>query len=268
MLMDVENPFIRRGGGAVLKGSIGWDWKCQHFCPLIVTFLSQAWPMRQSVSRFGWKGSHCWMGTGKGMWFPERFPASTWEWSSWKRHGAGSTSLLRNTSNPLARPNVITALTLLLQSGEKSFFQLAAVISPFWSHTFSETWKSCGLTCKPAHKGCCLGTSLPALITKSFWRCQECFWQQKNELKDVFFYLTPSLYLLVYMEYIATNCLQYMTSFFLLSVVIQYLDRRENSVWKTSILPFDVANFRFGRILLQLQSLSLSPLNTLHCTTN
>lgn len=176
----------------LLKGSIGWDCKCQHFCPLVVTFLSQARPMRRSVSRSGWGGSHCWTGTGKGMWFPERFPASTWEWSSWKRHGAGSTSLLRNTSNPLPGPNVITALTLLLQRGKKSFFQLAAVISPFWSHTFFETWKSCGLTHEPSHKGRFSGTSLLALITKSFWRCQECLWQQKkNELKYVFFMWVP-----------------------------------------------------------------------------
>lgn len=224
--------------------------------------------MRRSVSRSGWEGSHCWTGTGKGMWFPERFPASTWEWSSWKRHGAGSTSLLRNTSNPLPGPNVITELTLLFQRGKKSFFQLTAVISPFWSHTFFETWKSRGLTHNPTHKGCFLGISLSVLITKSFWSCQECFWQRETEIKDVFFNLGPSLYTLIYVEYIATNCLQYMTSFFLLSVMSQYLNTRGNSVWKPAILPFNAANFKFGRILLQQQSLSPSPLNTWHCTTN
>lgn len=54
------------------------------------------------------------------MWFPERLPASTWEWNAWERDGAGSTSLLRNTSNLFPGPNVITALTLVLQRGKKS----------------------------------------------------------------------------------------------------------------------------------------------------
>lgn len=54
--------------------------------------------------------------------------------------------------------------------------------------------------------------------------------KKKKELKDVSFYLGPSLYLLLYVEYIATNCLQYMTSFFLLQVMNQHLDIRENSV--------------------------------------
>ena len=33
---------------------------------------------------------------------------------------------------------------------------------------------------QPAHKGCFLGISLPALITKSSWRCWVGFWQQQK----------------------------------------------------------------------------------------
>lgn len=52
-----------------------------------------------------------------------KFPASTWEWSSWKSHRAGSTSLLRNICNSPTEPSVITVLTLLLQQGKISFMQ-------------------------------------------------------------------------------------------------------------------------------------------------
>ena len=200
MLTDVENPFIRlgEGGRILLKGSIGRDWKCQHFCLLVVTFPSQAWPMGRSASRAGWEGSHCWTGTGKGMWFPERFPASTWEWSSWKRHGAGSTSLLRNTSNPLPGPNVITALTLLLlQRGKKSFFQLTALL---WFLHFKATpslrpgshvvWHASLLTRDDswAHLYQHLSLSLSGGDRNASGN-------KKNELKDVGFYLDPSFYL-------------------------------------------------------------------------
>lgn len=74
-----------------------------------------------------------------------KFPASTWEWSSWKSCRAGSTSLQRNTSNSPMEPSVITVLTLLLQRGKNHSCRLAAVIWVFISHTHFATFKPCGL---------------------------------------------------------------------------------------------------------------------------
>lgn len=195
------------------------------------------------------------------MWFPERFPASTWEWSSWKRHRAGSTSLLRNTSNPLPGPNVITALTLFFQRGKKSFLQLAAGISPFWSHTFSETWKSCGLASKPAHKGCFLGTALPPLITKSFWRCQEYLWEQKTSLMICSPWVSP--YISLFTWNIMPQIVCWMKTPFLLSVMSQYLHTMETSGENPDNLLFDVVNVNFGRILPRLPRFTTS-YTTLH----
>lgn len=84
-----------------------------------------------------------------------KFPASTWEWSSWKSHGAGSTSLLRNTSNSPTEPSVITALTLLLQRGKNHSCRLAAVIWVFISYTHFTTLKPCGLKWSPHKRGGC-----------------------------------------------------------------------------------------------------------------
>lgn len=47
-----------------------------------------------------------------------KFPASTWEWSSWKNCRAGSTSLLRNTSNfPRAKCN--NSPDIIITKGKK-----------------------------------------------------------------------------------------------------------------------------------------------------
>lgn len=95
-----------------------------------------------------------------------KFPASTWEWSSWRSCGAGSTSLQRNTSNSPMEPSVITVLTLLLQRGKNHSCRLAAVIWVFISHTHFATLKPCGL--EPTRKR--------GLWVRAFSDFSQCLW--------------------------------------------------------------------------------------------
>lgn len=269
MLMDVENPFIRRGG----RGGVSSE--RQHRTGLEVPALLPPrchipfpGPADEAVCEPLWLGRITLLnGDRKGnvvswkvssKYMGMELLKETWSWKHFP-------SEKHFQSVPQAKCN--NSSDIIITKGEKVILPTCccdfSILKPHLLWDLEVMW----FHMQASSQGMLLGHVSTSTYDQVI-RCQECFWQQKNELKDVFFYLGPSLYLLIYVEYIARNCLQYMTSFFLLSVMSQYLDMRENSVWKPAILPFDVANFKFGRILLQLQSLFLSPLNTLHCTTN
>lgn len=154
----------------------------------------------------GWERSHCLNGDKKGnvvswkvssKYMGMELLKETWSWKHFhsEKHFQFAHWAKRNNSSDI----------IITKGGGESFIQIAAVISVFRSHTFFETWKSCGFYMQAHTKEEVVRHISTIVIVKSCQECQEWLWQQVFQsiffvFKNIFsLFEPPNIFLQTYM---------------------------------------------------------------------